>query len=151
MNTTSKEEIALRYFSEGYSCAQSVFASFAPELGLDEKVALRLTSGLGAGVGRLREVCGAFTGLSLILGYYQGNEEGNAEQKEHIYALVQEEAARFRQEFGSIICRELLDPSILQDKGTRPQERSQQYYNQRPCQACVAFCAKSAEKWLKCE
>ncbi len=147
----SKEETALQYFNAGYSCAQSVFASFAPELGLDEKVALRLSSGLGAGVGRLREVCGAFTGMSLILGYYNGNEEGSAEQKEHIYSLVQAEAARFRAEFGSIICRELLDPSILQDKSTRPQERSKQYYDQRPCQACVAFCARRAVQLVQSE
>ncbi len=149
MNTTGKEDLALRYFNQGYSCAQSVFASFAPELGLEEKLALRLSSGLGAGLGRLREVCGAFTGLSLILGYYHGNEEGSADQKEHIYALVQEEAARFRAEFGSIICRELLDPNILKDTSTRPQERSTRYYDQRPCQACVAFCAKAAEKMIK--
>ncbi len=144
MSAANKEELASQYFAAGYSCAQSVFASFAPELGLDEKVALRLSSGLGAGVGRLREVCGAFTGLSLVLGYYHGNEEGSAEQKEHIYSIVQEEAAKFRAEFGSVICRELLDPSILQDKSTRPQERTKQYYNQRPCQACVAFCARAA-------
>ncbi|MFI3243039.1 MAG: C-GCAxxG-C-C family protein [Akkermansia sp.] len=148
MDKMSKEEVALRYFSAGYSCAQSVFASFAPELGLDEKVALRLSSGLGAGVGRMREVCGAFTGLSLVLGYFEGNEEGDADQKEHIYALVQAEAARFRAEFGSIICRELLDPTILKDQSTRPQARSTQYYNQRPCQACVAFCAKAASSFL---
>lgn len=145
----SKEQIATQYFQSGYSCAQSVFASFAPELGLEEKFALRLSSGLGAGVGRMREVCGAFTGLSLILGYYHGNEEGTAEQKEKIYALVQEQAELFRQEFGSIICRELLNPSILEDKSTRPQERSSNYYAQRPCEACVAFCARAANRLIE--
>lgn len=149
MTPTGKEECALHYFKEGYSCAQSVFASFAPELEMGEKAALRLASGLGAGVGRLREVCGAFSALTLILGYYDGNEEGTAEAKEKIYSLVQKEAQKFKTQFGSIICRELLDPQILADKSTLPQERSPQYYQNRPCEACVCFCAREAAQIIQ--
>ncbi len=148
MTPPSKEECALHYFKEGYSCAQSVFASFAPELELGEKTALRLASGLGAGVGRMREVCGAFSALTLILGYYYGNEEGTAQDKEKIYALVQNKAKKFKAAFGSIICRELLDPQTLKDKSTLPQERSQQYYQNRPCEACVCFCAREAAQMI---
>ena len=60
-------EAAYAYFLKGYNCSQSVVAAFAPQLGLTEEMALRLSAGFGAGIGRMREVCGAFCGVVTVL------------------------------------------------------------------------------------
>lgn len=140
---------ALACFHEGYNCAQSVFAAAASELGLPRPLALRLSSGFGAGLGRMRGTCGAFAGLAMIAGYAQGNETPDPRDKERIFALVRELAAEFTREFGSLTCRELLrlDPDLVE--GPRPGERTAAYYEGRPCEACIAFCAARAEQLLR--
>ncbi len=139
---------ALDFFHQGYSCAQSVFAPFATQLGLSEEMALRLASGFGAGIGRMRETCGAFCGLTLIAGFCRGNVQGGADEKERIYSLVQDEAAAFRAEFGTLRCRELLHLDEHAAEGVRPNERSAAYYAARPCERCVAFCEARAKALL---
>ena len=59
-------------FTSGYNCAQSVLWAFRDEVGLEEDVALKLATGLGAGMGRKQEVCGAVTGGILVLGLRHG-------------------------------------------------------------------------------
>lgn len=60
-------DAAYAWFLKGYNCSQSVVAAFAPQLGLTEEMALRLSAGFGAGIGRMREVCGAFCGVVTVL------------------------------------------------------------------------------------
>lgn len=60
-------DAAYAWFLKGYNCSQSVVAAFAPQLGLTEETALRLSAGFGAGIGRMREVCGAFCGVVTVL------------------------------------------------------------------------------------
>ncbi len=140
---------ALGYFHRGYSCAQSVVAPFAAELGLTEEQALRLSSGFGAGIGRMRETCGAFCGLTFVAGHCQGNLHGDAAEKERIFSLVRENAAQFRAEFGTLRCRELLHLSEEAQEGARPGERTDAYYAARPCERCVAFCEGLARRMLE--
>lgn len=140
---------ALARFHEGYNCAQSVFAAAADELGLPRPLALRLSSGFGAGLGRMRGTCGAFAGLAMIAGYAQGNETPDPGDKERIFALVRELAAEFTQEFGSLACRELLHLDTNLVEGPRPGARTAAYYEGRPCEACIAFCAARAERLLR--
>ncbi len=144
----TRQQTALDYFHQGYSCAQSVLAPFAGELGISEEQALRLASGLGAGIGRMRETCGAFCGLTLVAGHCRGNVCGEAGEKEKIFSLVREEAERFRCEFGSLRCRDLLHLEEEKQEGARPQERSAAYYAARPCERCVAFCEARARELL---
>ncbi len=139
---------ALGYFHEGYSCAQSVLTPFASELGLTEEQALRISAGFGAGIGRMRETCGAFCGLTFIAGHCQGNLHGNAGEKEQIFSLIREEAEQFRTEFGTLRCRNLLHLDEGTQEGARPNERSATYYAARPCERCVAFCEARARKLL---
>lgn len=149
MNEQTAAEQALAYFHKGYNCAQSVFAPFAKQVGLSEELALRLASGFGAGVGRMRGMCGAFSGLTLIAGYCKGNLSGKPEEKEVVFSLVREQAAAFTAEFGTLTCRELLHLDETVQESPRPNERTQAYYDARPCERCVAFCAKLAAKLLK--
>lgn len=148
MSTISYPDKALSYFHRGYNCAQSVFTPFSNELGISEELALRLSAGFGAGVGRMRGMCGAFSGLTLIAGYCRGNLTGTPEEKEKVFALVREIAAAFTAEFGTLTCRELLKLDEGTTETARPSERTQAYYDARPCERCVAFCAARAAALL---
>lgn len=140
---------ATDYFHQGFNCAQSVFAACAPHMGLSETAALKLASGFGAGVGRMRGLCGAFSGLTLVAGYCRGNLTGSPEDKEKIFSLVREQADAFRREFGSLTCRELLHLEENRREGAKPSERTEAYYNSRPCERCVAFCEAQAKSLLQ--
>ena len=141
-----RETRALDYFHQGYNCSQSVFAAFADVCGLTEETALKISSPLGAGIGRMREVCGAFCGLSMLAGSLYGNTSPETGEKEKIFSLVQSLAASFKQEFGTLYCRELLglSPERLAAETARPGERTAAYYASRPCERCIAFCARQA-------
>ncbi len=146
---SSAETKALAYFHQGYNCAQSVFTAFAEQIGITEELALRLSSGFGAGVGRMRGMCGAFSGLTLVAGYGKGNLSGHPEDKEVIFSLVRDLAEAFKAEFGTLTCRELLHLDELAQEGARPSERTQAYYDARPCEQCVAFCARKAAELMQ--
>ena len=148
MNATTAEHAALEYFHRGFNCAQSVFTACAGEMGLSEEMALKLSAGFGAGVGRMRGMCGAFSGLTLVAGYCKGNLSGIPEDKEIVFSLVRELAEAFKQEFGTLTCRELLHLDEQTQEGARPSERTQAYYDARPCERCVAFCAQKAAELL---
>jgi len=134
-------------FLSGSNCAQAVFAAFCDRTGLDQDFAAKISSGFGGGMGRLREVCGAVSGMimaaNLLYGYTDPGE-GDAAKKAH-YELVQELANRFREEAGSIICRELLDnpPS-----DPSPSPRTQEYYNTRPCTRFVMLAARVLDEYI---
>lgn len=139
---------ALAYFHRGFNCAQSVFTPFAAQLGLSESSALLVSSAFGAGLGRMRGTCGAFSGLCMVAGFCRGNLTGDPTDKEKIFALTRELAEAFRQEFGTLLCRELLHLNEEAEESARPSDRTAAYYAARPCERCVAFCAKLAEQLL---
>jgi len=123
MTRTEKPEAL---FLEGCNCAQAVFAACADEFGLDEELAKRLACGLGGGVGRMREVCGAVSAAAMVIGMRLGPDKAKA------YPAVQEFCAKFRAETGSIVCRELLEGTNA-TAGGAPEARTAEYYRKRPC------------------
>ena len=148
MAESVKEAQALAYFNLGYNCAQSVFAAFHTEMGLNEAQALRLASSMGGGVGGQREVCGAFLGLSMVLGALLGYDTpDDMEAKKAHYARIQALGDAFRLENGTLICRELLECHGVAPSPT-PADRSAAYYRDRPCAKYVAECARMAEERL---
>ena len=94
-------EAAYAYFLKGYNCSQSVVAAFAPQLGLSEEMALRMSAGFGAGIGRMREVCGAFCGVVTVLSLVYADPADPAD-KSRMYALVQEAARLYRARNGAV-------------------------------------------------
>lgn len=106
---TGHPEKARALFAQGYNCAQSVLASFCDDLGLDFETALLLASSFGGGMGKLREVCGAVSGMFLAAGlkYGYANPTDRTAKNAH-YQLIQELGNEFKTQNGSIICRELL-------------------------------------------
>lgn len=135
-----KAEKAKALFLQGYNCSQSVVGAWCEDLGLDLETALKISSGFGAGMGRMREVCGAVTGAFMILGLKYGNTEGgNSKAKGENYKLIQDFTAKYKAVNGrdTIICRELLGL----DGASRPvpAERTKEYYKKRPCAEMVAI------------
>lgn len=146
MSQKGKEARAL--FEQGYNCAQSVAGVFAAEMGLERETVVRMISPFGGGMGRLREVCGAFSGALFVLGVLYGYSDAAAgEEKHRLYKEVQALAAAFAAENGSIVCRELLglragasDP--------KPAERTAQYYHERCCSDAVESAAVLMEEFI---
>lgn len=143
------EERAEKLFVEGYNCSQAVFAAFSDVTGLDETTALKISSSFGGGMGRMREVCGAVTGMFMAAGLLYGYDDpaDTSKRAEH-YALIQKLAGKFKEENGSIICRELLGLSQKNDPPT-PEARTPEYYHKRPCVEIVKCAARILEEEIK--
>lgn len=141
-------ERALHFFHQGYNCAQSVLAAFTEDIGLTLPTALKLSSGFGAGIGRMRSICGAFSALTMVAGFARGNTTPSLDDKEAIFTLIRSLAEEFEQAHGSLICKDLLHLDEHTQESARPQERSVAYYANRPCEACIAFCAARGELLL---
>ena len=135
-------------FKNGCNCAQSVLLAFSDRTGLDEAAAMRIASGFGGGMGRMREVCGAVSGMFMAAGLILG-EDGvpGREEKRALYGAIQELAARYRAENGSIICRELL-AGVRTTPGGEPEARTEEYYRKRPCPELCRCAAEILEKFL---
>lgn len=139
--------LAEQYFRQGYNCSQSVAAAFSQELELPAETVLCMTAGFGAGMGRLREVCGAFSGAVFVLSTLYGSADPR--QKTQIYTRVQELAKRFRNQNGgnSIVCRELL--GLDRAEGSpQASARTMEYYQKRPCPQLVRLSADLLADYL---
>lgn len=133
-------------FLAGYNCSQSVVVAFCDLTGLPEAFSARLSSSFGGGMGRMREVCGAVSGMLMVAGLLYGYEKaGDDAAKRAHYALVQALAGQFKQEHGSIICREILknppsDPN--------PTPRTAEFYSKRPCARMVMTAARLLDEYI---
>lgn len=140
-----KAEKAKELFNEGYNCAQAVFCAFADEMNIDLPTAKKLSSSFGGGMGGLREVCGAVSGMFMVLGALYGYDSPTDHGAKTLhYARIREAAENFKEKNGSIICRELLS-GIRHSEN--PQKRDAEYYKKRPCPDIVFECAKIIEEY----
>lgn len=134
-------EKAKQNFLDGYNCSQAVLLAFADELGIDKEMACRLSSSFGGGMGRLREVCGAVSGMFMVAGLKYGYDDPkDSKGKTEHYKRIQELAKRFKDQNRYIVCRELLGLDIKTDSYV-PSERTQDYYKKRPCADLVGDAA----------
>lgn len=139
-------EKAEALFLSGCNCAQAVFAAFCDVTGMDEATALKLSSSFGGGMGRLREVCGAYTGIFMVAGILYGYSEiGNDDIKTEHYRLIQQLANELREKYGSLLCRDLLGEEGGNTTPT-PAKRTEAYYDSRPCAALVRDAAEILDK-----
>lgn len=145
-------------FRQGFNCTQSVILAFADVLeasGLaDEKLLKTIGSGFGGGMGRLREVCGAFSGCTMMAGFISpADVPADMEARKRNYAIVQEFAEKFRQvNGGSIVCRELLGlDRAAQPEAPMPSERTAEYYRKRPCVQIIGNAARIVAEKLASE
>ncbi len=142
--------LAHENFKKGYSCAQAVACSFSKELDMEEADVARMVSCFGAGMGKMREVCGAVSGALFVMGVLKGyGDPAATEEKAALYARVQDFGSRFRTEHGTLICRELLKNIALKNEHTSvPDARSEEYYRVRPCVRFVETSARILDEML---
>ncbi|HBL41670.1 MAG TPA: hypothetical protein DDY98_09045 [Ruminococcaceae bacterium] len=141
-------EKAKKLFLEGYNCSQAVLLAFEDITNLDTKTAAMLSSSFGGGMGRLREVCGAVSGMFMVAGLTQGYYDPKAkEEKTAHYLPIQSLAEEFKKENRTIICRELT--GLNADGSAVPAERTAEYYKKRPCVDLVGDAARITAKFLQ--
>ena len=61
-----KIDSAVSFFGKYQSCCTGVFAAYAPEFGIEEELAARLTIGM-PGIGCSGNVCGAVSAAALVI------------------------------------------------------------------------------------
>ena len=146
---SKKSDKAKELFLEGYNCSQAVVGAFCEDLNLEFETAMKLSSSFGGGMGRLREVCGAVSGIFILVGLKYGySNPKNKDLKSKHYKLIQDIANKFKESNGSIICRDLLNQKDSPISHI-PDDRTEQYYKERPCTVLVEEAAKIAEEILK--
>lgn len=138
----TKGELAKSYFMQGYNCSQSVAMAFSEEMKMDIEQVKRLTIGFGGGMGRMREVCGAVSGMTFVISALYDEEKGD------IYKRVQHVAGKFSEENGTFVCRELLGLDIKGADNPTPEKRTKQYYKKRPCAELVELAGNILEEYL---
>lgn len=142
---------AVELFMQGYNCSQSVFLAFADLYGMDEDMAKRVSAGFGGGVGRMRMMCGAVSGMVMLAGLDAGQTEGNDRKgKADCYAVVHGLVNKFKDENGSVICAELLGMKgckVVKNSNI-PDERNAEYYRVRPCSQKVENAARLFAEYL---
>lgn len=140
-------EKAVNLFHEGYNCAQSVLGAFADDLGLEKNQALKMASPFGGGVGRLREICGACSGMLMAFGWLYGYETAETgDIKKELYEETRDLCRKFAEKNSSMICREILK---TEHTGGTPEPRTDNYYKSRPCAECVRSAAEILEEYIK--
>ena len=149
MSNISRKEKAIALFKEGYNCSQAVVLAFSDLIDIDEKQLKKLAGSFGGGMGRLREVCGAVSGMFMVAGLLYGYDDPcDSEAKKEHYALIQRLAKVFEEKTGSIICRTLKGL----DKGPddpAPEPRSEAYYNKYPCAELVGLAAEIMDREIQ--
>lgn len=143
---------AVENFMAGYGCCQSVVAAFADLYGLDDILAKKIAAGFGGGVGRLRMMCGAVSGIVILVGLHCGQTEGdNREGKSACYKVVQDLLAQSRKQNGSLICAEILGLKGYEKASCSyvASPRTAEYYKSRPCAAKVESAARIFADFLK--
>ena len=126
----TKGDLAKQYFLQGNNCSNSVILAFQKEIGLPEQDLKRLGIGFGGGFARKRLICGAVSGMNMVLSYLLSD----GEDKLKIYTIIQNAIERFEKEVGSIICRDLLEGKVKVETTPAPDKRTEEYYKKRPCQ-----------------
>lgn len=150
-------KLAIENFLSGCNCSQAIMLAFCDITGLDEKTALKLSSSFGGGMGRLREVCGAFSGILMVVGCLYGYDEvKNPELKKEHYKRVQELAEAFKKATkgisksdGSIVCRELLGLNKDENSDFTPTERTPEFYRKRPCGEIIGTAAEILDLYIE--
>ena len=140
----TKGELAKTIFESGKNCSQAVALAFKDELKLSEEQISKLIIGFGGGFARQRLVCGAVSGMVMVLGYLKSDGQNKLEA----YALIQKACARVKEQLGSLICEELLDGVVVK-QGLVPEERTAEYYKKRPCADICKIIADITDEYLK--
>ena len=148
---------AVGFFKQGYNCSQSVAMTFCDLYDIPEPLMARLSGSFGGGIGRMRETCGSACAMFMLAGLEITEPYPDQELKKRNYEAVQKLAADFREQTGSIICKELLGLNKKRADGTlpeiqisaTPEARTDEYYRKRPCIRMVETATRIYMKYLE--
>jgi len=143
-----RKELAEKYFKDGYNCSQAVVISFADLFPNEKENLLKIASPFGGGYSRMRETCGAVSGMLIVLGLLEGystNETGD--KKAILYENTQELLRFFENQYGSLTCRELLKLTYKHDD-FQPTKRTEYFYKNRPCLELIKGAVEILERYL---
>ena len=144
----TRKEKAMQSFLDGYNCSQCMVLAFEDLLTIDVNTALKIASPFGGGMGRTRSVCGAVSGMYIVLGFFRGYDSPeDFEGKKRLYSEIQELAVQFKDKYGSIVCRDLLK-GIAHTDGAEPEKRTADYYKKRPCAEQIEYAAYILNEFL---
>ncbi|HDQ72013.1 MAG TPA: C_GCAxxG_C_C family protein [Chloroflexi bacterium] len=136
-----RRDRAVSYFDEGFSCAQAVLATFAPQFGLTTEQAMRVAGSFGSGMAGRGQTCGAVTGAMMVIGLQEGKTRGDDDAaRDQCYAVVDAFVTRFEGRHGSIVCRELLGCDISTPEGMA-HARENNLFDER----CTTFVRDAAD------
>lgn len=144
----ARVDAGIAYFKQGYNCSQSVALALCDLYDIPKPLMTKLSASFGGGIGRMREVCGACSGMFLMAGMETATIEANKEAKRRNYELVQHLAAEFKKVTGSIICRELLGLDKKDIGSPVPEQRTAEYYKKRPCPFMIETGIRTYLTWL---
>lgn len=145
----SRGDKAYEFFTNGYNCSQSVTLAYSDLFGMEPEQLAKISGGFGGGMGRMREVCGAFSGIVMVLSQAYGyTDPKDTVGKKALYEKIRASAEQFKKDNGSIICKELLGLE-KPEKTAQPDARTPEYYQKRPCPMLCKYAAELAEKMLK--
>ncbi len=146
----TRADKAEELFLMGYGCSQAIMGAFSDITGLDMSTSLKIASGFGGGMGRLREVCGAVSGTFMVIGLVYGFDTPDHNAKKELYERIQRVAEEFKKLNGTIVCRELLSLNKQKEIPT-PDLRTEEYYRRRPCLRHIREMADILENYLATE
>jgi len=143
----SRIEETLSRFKEDFSCAQSIFGTYATHYGLDLDKALKISTGFGGGMARSGRTCGAVTGAFMVIGLKSGmGVSKDMEAKEKTYQIILEFSSQFQENNGSLICKELLGCDINTPEGKDYFNKNQ--LSEKKCFQYVKNAAEILEEML---
>ncbi|GEM_PF-39491 len=145
---SEKQLQAKALFEAGYNCSQSVAGAFWQEMGLPKATVLATVTGFGGGFARLREVCGAVSGMVAAISAVQQKYGVTPDGKKKNYPLVQQYISAFEDHFGSYLCRELLGLRSKERQLPIPSERTPEWYANRPCLDAILYAVQLTEQAL---
>lgn len=148
--TIDRVALAEQLFVQGYNCSQAVVAAFADLYGYTREQALMLSAGMGGGIGRMRMTCGAVSGMAILAGMACGSTDASdRDGKSNNYKVVQDLCNEFKQQYGSLICADLLKIKREAPLTHIASPRTEEYYKSRPCVAQVVTAARIFDQWRK--
>ena len=112
------EQDAKECFKQGLNCSECVMTAFLNhfDTGLPKEV-VKLATGFGGGMGHTKNTCGAITGAVMALSAIVGRENPAAKEtvgeritelQQGIYPIVGKMVNEIKDEYGTLICSELL-------------------------------------------
>lgn len=144
----TRKEQAIEYFKQGYNCSQAVVLTFKDILTIDAEELCKIASPFGGGLSRMRETCGAVSGMVLVLGNLIGYSTPElGEIKHELYKNTQEILKIFENRYGSLTCRNLLNLSVKHDD-PKPSPRDHDFMSKRPCPELIGGAAEILEEYL---